>query len=385
MANRMRNVLTHIISDDQKGFLKERYIEENTRLIYDLIQYCKEFNKVGLLLLIDFEKAFDSIEWSFIRKVFKRYNFGKDIIKWFNIICHNSQSCVINNGFYSQFFKLGRGCRQGDPWAPYLFIMSIEPLSEYIKQHRDIKGINLGLAETKIGHYADDTFLTLEHTEASIGAVMKSVLDFGKISGLNINIDKTQAIKLGQIDQDIYCPILNIPYSTKFKLLGIHLSTNLNEIEEINFKPKVISIQKIIRWYQWRGLSMAGRITIVKMHILPNLVHLLTVLPTPKEQIMKEIKSTIMSFIWDNKRPKIQYNTLVQDYNMGGQKMLHIESFCKASKIKWIKKMYNCSDRNTWKILVNTILKEKYLPFLFECTIDRIKLKARTIQNIFWK
>ena len=40
-----------------------------------------------------------------------------------------------------------------------------------------------------------------------------------------------------------------------------------------------------------------------------------------------------MSFIWDNKRPKIQYNTLVQDYHMGGQKMLHIESFCKASKI----------------------------------------------------
>ena len=68
---------------------------------------------------------------------------------------------------------------------------------------------------------------------------------------------------------------------------------------------------------------------------------------------MKEIKSTIMSFIWDNKRPKMQYNTLVQ--YMGGQKMLHIESFCKASKITGIKKIYNCSDCNTWKILVNTI------------------------------
>ena len=94
--------------------------------------------------------------------------------------------------------------------------MSIEPLSEYIKQNRDIKGINYGLAETKIGHYADDTFLTLEHTEASSGAVMKSFLDFGKISGLNINIDKTQAIKLGQIDQEINCPVRNIPYSSNY-------------------------------------------------------------------------------------------------------------------------------------------------------------------------
>ena len=77
MANRMKTALNDIIGPDQKGFLKERYIEENTRLVYDLIQYCKAKNKVGILLLVDFEKAFDSIEWTYIRKVLKNTILGQ--------------------------------------------------------------------------------------------------------------------------------------------------------------------------------------------------------------------------------------------------------------------------------------------------------------------
>ena len=103
----MKNVLKEIIGPDQKGFLKDRYIEENTRLVYDLMQYCKETHREGMLLLIDFEKAFDSIEWSYIEKVLSKYNFGNDFIKWFKIVYKNAQSCVINNGKYSDFFLIG--------------------------------------------------------------------------------------------------------------------------------------------------------------------------------------------------------------------------------------------------------------------------------------
>jgi hypothetical protein len=103
MASRMINFLKEIIGPDQKGFLKDRYIEENTRLAYDLMQYYKK-HKEGMLLLIDFEKAFDSIEWSYIETFVSKYNFGNDFIKWFKIVYKNAQSCVINNGQYSDFF-----------------------------------------------------------------------------------------------------------------------------------------------------------------------------------------------------------------------------------------------------------------------------------------
>ena len=338
-----------------------------------------------MLLLIDFEKAFDSIEWSYIRKVLHKYNFGEDFIKWFNIVYKNSQSCVINNGIYSQFFKLDRGCRQGDPWSPYLFILAIEPLSLCIKYDQNITGIKIGPSEIKIGQYADDTFLILDGSEIATKGALQILNNFEKVSGLRINVDKTQVIKLGQTNNNPICPVLNVPYSQTFKLLGINFSTNLDEINDLNFRDKITHIHKIVKLYQWRNLSMAGRITIVKMHILPKLVHLLAVLPTPKQEYLQEINTVLSQFVWNKKRPKIQMNTLVQDYKMGGQKMLHLDTFCKASKLSWINKIYKSSDTTSWKSVAIEVFQEKFLPMVFEGSIERIKLMKNKMNNMFWK
>lgn len=77
----MKMVLNKIISKEQTGFLKDRYIGENTRIIYDMLHLAEENNVPGLLLLIDFEKAFDSLSWSFIQKTLTYFNFGESIKK----------------------------------------------------------------------------------------------------------------------------------------------------------------------------------------------------------------------------------------------------------------------------------------------------------------
>ena len=69
----VKNVLDFLIHDNQKGFLKDRYIGEKTRIIYDVLQSAKEKNIPGMLLLIDFEKAFDSVSWRFM---YKTLNFS---------------------------------------------------------------------------------------------------------------------------------------------------------------------------------------------------------------------------------------------------------------------------------------------------------------------
>ena len=68
IANRLKQVLSYLIHENQKGFLKNRFIGENTRIIYDTLYAAKENNIPGILLLIDFEKAFDSVSWSFMYK-----------------------------------------------------------------------------------------------------------------------------------------------------------------------------------------------------------------------------------------------------------------------------------------------------------------------------
>ena len=112
LSNRLKLVLNKLIHENQKGFLSGRYIGENTRLVYDILNYTEQMNKPGLLLLIDFEKAFDSISWDFLFSVIRFFNFGPDFERWIHIISRNVKLCVIQNGFFSQFFNIGRGCRQ---------------------------------------------------------------------------------------------------------------------------------------------------------------------------------------------------------------------------------------------------------------------------------
>ena len=74
-------MLPKIINSDQTGFIPGRYIGEYTRLIYDIMHYTEENNVPGTLLMIDFEKAFDSVSWNFIQKSLQFYNFGPSFQK----------------------------------------------------------------------------------------------------------------------------------------------------------------------------------------------------------------------------------------------------------------------------------------------------------------
>ena len=129
ISNRIKTVLDKIISKDQTGFIKGRYIGENTRLIYDIMHYPETHNIPGLLVLVDFEKAFDSLSWSFIEKALEIFNFRSSIQSRIKTFYNNSISCVLQNGYLSESFKLERGCRQGDPLSPNIFIIWAEILS----------------------------------------------------------------------------------------------------------------------------------------------------------------------------------------------------------------------------------------------------------------
>ena len=98
IANRIKKFLPLLINEDQTGFISGRFIGENTRRLYDLFHFT-EANKIpGLLLLIDFEKAFDSVAWTFISKTLSFFNFGDSIQQWINLFYKNINSCVLVNG-----------------------------------------------------------------------------------------------------------------------------------------------------------------------------------------------------------------------------------------------------------------------------------------------
>ena len=100
IANRFKKVLPELISDYQTGFIKGRFIGENTRLVYDIMNYTEKKQKNGLLMFIDFKKAFDSISWKLMYTVLKHYNFSNEFIKWI----YDISAAILQVGLLSGFF-----------------------------------------------------------------------------------------------------------------------------------------------------------------------------------------------------------------------------------------------------------------------------------------
>ena len=92
-------------------------------MIQDIIEIKLRQNTPGILLFIDFEKAFDSLEWNFMIKSLQHFNFGNQFINWVKTIYKNISSCIINHGTTTPYFNISRGVCQGDPLSGYLFII----------------------------------------------------------------------------------------------------------------------------------------------------------------------------------------------------------------------------------------------------------------------
>ena len=135
--------------------MKGRYIGDSVRTIQDVMDYTKYRNIPGLLLFLDFEKAFDSLEGHFIFAALKRMNFGSNFINAVKALYSNISSCILNNGLTSTYFCVNRGVRQGDPLSSYLFILALELLSCTIRENPMIVGIYVKDIELKLIQYAE--------------------------------------------------------------------------------------------------------------------------------------------------------------------------------------------------------------------------------------
>ena len=373
LAHRLKKVLPKIIGNEQKGFLKRRCIGENIRTVYDLMEYFETKNQEGMLLLLDFEKAFDSIEWDYLNNLLKSYGFGPQFIQWFNVLYKNACSCVLNNGNFSEFFKLGRSCRQGDPLSPYLFILAIEPLALEITTNKKIKGIECDKKTIKIGMYADDTFLMLDGSESSLSESVQVLDGFHACSGLKINLEKTQAIWLGKLKRQTYeiCGDLNLNWVKNFKLLGVNFSVNLEEIVVSNFLTKILDIEKLLNLYKRFNFSIIGKVTVIKTLALPKLVYLLTVLPNPDQKIMNRIDQMFSNFLWEGK-VRIARSFLEKDISEGGLKLTNITLFNCARKLTWVKRLIQT--KGNWQTIFGSNL----------ITLNKKSFKKQFLERCYW-
>ena len=126
LASRVKKVLPNLISPQQTAYVENRFIGESGRLIADITEITDVINKEGFLVTMDIEKAFDSLDHTFVISVLKKFGFGNNFVSWIETLISKQESCVINGGNNTQYFHLERKARQGDPISAYIFILALE-------------------------------------------------------------------------------------------------------------------------------------------------------------------------------------------------------------------------------------------------------------------
>ena len=385
IAKRIESVLPKLIHSDQTGFIKDHYIGQNIRLLNDVLDQTKLHDIPGILLLLDFRKAFDTIEWSFVKRTPKAFNFGENIQQWIATFYAKTESSVLNNGFTTDSFPLSRGVRQGCPLSPYLFVLGVEILANKIRQSKSILGISIYGQEFKISQFADDTSLLCKD-RTSVENALAVIKDFGALSGLRLNPTKTKTLWLGPWRNND-----DKPFSSKWskepeKALGIFISYDEKGNYKKNFTTKIQKLGNKLDFWRSRNLTLLGRTLIFKCLGLPQLVYPASILETPQPQCSSLITTYMFNFLWNNKSDKIKREIMYLDYADGGLRVPKVNTMFKALKLAWIPRLLRDFDCNSeaWRVIPDAHLK-RYggLNFLLRCNYDRKCLDQGAIPSFY--
>ena len=215
------------------------------RSIFDLMDFTLKESIPGLMIFIDFHKAFDSIEWNYLVSCLKAFQFGPDFIRWVKTLYKNIQSCIINNGLTTDYFALEWGVRQGDPLSLYLFMNVVETLAIAIRQNTAIKGLTISKEETKLLQYADDMTAVLSDMD-SVRTLFTLLDVFKELSGLRINSSKTEGMWVGSSRGNNLKPFGIKWPDEPIKALRVYYTYGIKLLHEQNFIERLDSVRKLI-------------------------------------------------------------------------------------------------------------------------------------------
>ena len=253
-----------------------------------------------MILLLDQEKAFDRVEWSWLFKVLNKFNFGDRFIGWIKTMYKYAKSALITNGTISEYFPLSRGIRQGDAMSALLFIIQAEPLSCMIRNNKDIKGINIisgGVErEIKLCQYVDDTNIFLKNS-TYIAPCLNIIQDFEKISGSKLNMNKTKGIVVKEENIGKFGSIELIMGPEK--VLGVLLGKNV-DISSY-WESHLNKVKAQLQNWGSRELSFQGIVHVIRSLGLSTISYAIEMQGIDIKYV-RQLNDILWEFLWSGKK-----------------------------------------------------------------------------------
>ena len=380
LTTRMQSVIGDVVNEAQSGFIPGRQISDNILLATELIKgYTRTHISPRCLIKVDLKKAYDSIEWSYLKSVMVELGFPVCFVRWvFTCISTVSYSILIN-GKPSQPFRAKKGLRQGDPMSPFLFAIGMEYLTRHLQQLQNLPDFNFHpkcekLALTHL-MFADDLLMFSRADTLSVEMLFAAFNNFSRASGLEANLDKSN-IYIGGVSAATKAAILDAVHIPEgqfpFRYLGVPLST-----KKLVYNQCRTLIDKVVaRAKSWtaRHLSYAGRLQLVQAILLSLQAFWCQIFILPKK-VLKEIQNFCRIFLWTgltdpSKRSLVAWHSLCLPRSAGGWNLKEMGLWNKAAVSKLLWALTHKKDR-LWSRWVHTYyIKNRPLSTQWPATIS---------------
>uniref|UniRef100_A0A8C5WKY5 Reverse transcriptase domain-containing protein n=1 Tax=Leptobrachium leishanense TaxID=445787 RepID=A0A8C5WKY5_9ANUR len=322
IATRLNPYIPSLIHLDQVGFVPHREARDNTTRTLHIIHAAPKVQGGLALLSTDAEKAFDRVGWDFLFATLRHLGLGPLLRSWIQALYTGPSARVCVNGAFTDSFPICNGTRQGCPLSPLLFILSLEPFLEAVRQHPDISGVAGGAETHKVTAYADDLLFFVSNPLISLPNILAVFEEYRKLANLKINFSKSSILNISVPSHRVVSMRHTLPFrwaGTRLKYLGVWLTVDWSRLYETNFAELVATFRRDLRAWDYPHISCLGRVSVLKMNILPRLLYLFQTLPiTIPRSFFATLRSLVISYIWRHARPRISYDTMTRSRLRGG-------------------------------------------------------------------
>jgi endonuclease/exonuclease/phosphatase family metal-dependent hydrolase len=340
LNNRISTFISNIIPHDQCGYISKRNLIDNIQKINNIFETTDISD--ACIPLLDFNKAFDSIDHDFITDALSTFNFGDRFISYLQALWHNASSSILINGVPSPPFRIETGVRQGDPIAGTLFIIAIEIFANCIRNNQKISWVsNIYGSKIVISLYCDDIILFLKG-HLSVKTFSKYLKIFCDCSGMSINVTKSFVTN----NTSFNLPYTILDHQSSTTLLGFSINNNGFLKQEPN---RIKKMSQVIDKISVMWLSLLGKKLIIQAYCFSQLTFFTPIVDFHDQY--NTINQYINKALWNQERTskngktffnaKIATSRLIQPKSFGGIGLIDIETHHQAIKSSFICKWLN--------------------------------------------
>ena len=385
ISHRIKGVLDGLIHLDQSGFVPGRNIATNIRKANDVIDHVTRKNISAVLISVDFTKAFDRVEYESLFGAFTHFGFGSKILSWLRMLFCDMELSTFSSGFTSPWTKPTRGLFQGNPLGPFGFVVLVELLAISLRQNKNIKGIKIGHVTHLLSQFADDLDLYLQFDQKVWEATMKTFEEFERISGMQINYEKTSVYRIGAIhgSNAKFYSAKRIAWTNEpINILGYWISHSEREMYQLNFLPLLEKAKNILSLWHHRGISIFGKILVINSLIASLFVYRITPTHYIPAEFIEKTRKLFTEFIWSGKKPKIKFSRLEQTRRQGGGGLVNMVKKIESLKLGWVFKL---QERPDLQSLADDSLQNKVGMLLWESNLKESDVHELFPRDTFWR